>query len=63
MAGDFADNASDTTDFLKDIALQQRAPEGPRPRGYCLNCAELFTDTSRRFCNSDCRDDWERLKK
>jgi hypothetical protein len=30
--------------------------------GFCLSC-EKKTPKGRRWCNSDCRDDWEKTQK
>lgn len=30
-----------------------------KPTGYCLYCHETLED-GRRWCNAECRDDWER---
>ena len=30
--------------------------------GYCLNCGESL-EGDRRFCDADCRDDWQKLKR
>ncbi|MRJ40786.1 MULTISPECIES: hypothetical protein [Idiomarina] len=31
--------------------------------GYCLSCGQQITKSGQRWCNADCRDDWEKLKK
>jgi RNA polymerase-binding transcription factor DksA len=31
----------------------------PEATGFCLSCGEPLPD-GRRWCNADCRDDWER---
>ncbi len=30
------------------------------PTGECLFCGEVVMPLSRRWCNSQCRDDWEK---
>lgn len=37
-----------------------RKPVGPKPTGFCLSCDAPFTDPTLRFCNADCRDDYDR---
>jgi hypothetical protein len=37
-------------------ALQQRKPEGPAATGVCRYCGE---PTAGRWCNVECRDQWE----
>lgn len=40
-----------------EAALTLRKPEGPRATGYCLCCEE---PSEKRWCNADCRDEWEK---
>lgn len=42
-----------------EALLERRRPEPPRAHGYCLWC-EAPLPAGRRFCDADCRDDWER---
>lgn len=35
-------------------------PEAAVPTGECLFCGEVVMPLSRRWCNSLCRDDWEK---
>lgn len=39
--------------------VQRRRPEGPPPCGQCYSCGEPLAGTMR-WCNADCREDWER---
>lgn len=46
-----------------DIALRQAraaAASLPEPTGVCLNCCDAVPD-GHRWCDADCRDDWERI--
>jgi len=36
-----------------------KKPDGPAPSGFCHWCSE---PTVLSFCDSDCRDDWQREK-
>jgi hypothetical protein len=41
-----------------NLAGSRRLP----PKGYCYNCDEPFPgDNEKIFCDSDCRDDYERI--
>lgn len=31
--------------------------------GYCLSCERQITKSGQRWCDADCRDDWEKLKR
>lgn len=50
------DNATETEEFFRRQALAHRAPPPPPETGFCLNCGE---PTAGRWCDSDCRDDWD----
>lgn len=46
----------------REAELLRRAsakPAGPAPTGHCLWCDEP-TDDTRRWCDSECRDQWQR---
>lgn len=58
---------------LLDVSIRQarlNAGKGPTPKGYCLACGLVFPDLTGcavldegqpdRWCDADCRDDWER---
>ncbi|RDE25171.1 hypothetical protein DV711_06335 [Motiliproteus coralliicola] len=64
MSRDFADQASDLTEFLTGIALQNAkgAANRLRPTGYCHNCDEPLGGEPY-FCDGDCRDDWEKRER
>lgn len=59
-AADDADRSSAIEEFFLRQAQRFRKPEGPVATGWCLNC-EKETPEGRRWCDTDCRDDWERL--
>lgn len=48
-----------TTEFHRRIALSKRQAEGPQAVGYCLECGEPLA-AGLRWCDADCRDDWEK---
>lgn len=43
----------------RERALLQRRPEGPVACGVCLNCGEPVSTPGVRWCDADCRADWE----
>lgn len=43
--------------------VKVRKPEGPRPTGNCLWCEEPVADATHRWCDADCRDDYEQAVK
>jgi len=58
--GSLVDDA-DITDALA-VPVQQSTrplPEGPQANGRCHWCDEIVAD-HLRFCDADCRDDYER---
>ena len=54
---DIADKAADVEEILRRAALSKRYREGPPAIGMCLNC-HAFVDDDKRWCDSDCRDDY-----
>ena len=50
-------------DRILRAELSVRKPEGPKFTGFCLDddCREPL-QAPRRWCNSDCRESWERDK-
>lgn len=46
------------TDYL---VKHYRKPEGPAETGFCLNpnCG-LEIESGRRWCDAECRDEWEK---
>jgi hypothetical protein len=58
---DTADLAQIQNERLDQMALAVRKPVAPKATGFCLNCGEPLSD-GRRWCDVDCRDDWQRMK-
>ena len=56
---DEADLAEHQEQMHRDRAMAMRKPVLVRPAdGTCFNCRE-FVKPGVRFCDRDCRDDWE----
>lgn len=53
------DDAQAQEEHNRKVALQNRKPEGPASRGYCLECGEEDVG-GRRWCSAKCARDWER---
>lgn len=64
---------SEKTDELEYRAIQshmdeamykakQQANSGLRPKGVCHNCGETLTQNNQLFCDSDCREDYEKRR-
>lgn len=64
MADD-ADKAAEQQELMETRQIQQLRELAGRQEvgatGACLSCGELLNDYDRRWCDADCRDDWERL--
>jgi len=58
---DPADTGNDTADFLLNAALKAASvpPNVPKANGRCLYCEEPV-EADARWCDVDCRDDWEK---
>ncbi|HSD36102.1 MAG TPA: hypothetical protein VLC92_01255 [Rhodocyclaceae bacterium] len=58
---DWIDQSVETAEQLAAVALAKRKPEGPEPTGQCLCCGKPMrkSKTPRRWCDADCRDDWQ----
>ena len=48
-----------TFDHINQYKSKRDVPDIAQAIGYCLNCGEPIED--RRWCDADCRNDWERL--
>jgi hypothetical protein len=59
--GDMADLAQAQSERLDAARMSYRYPVAPLPTGFCFNCDEPLPD-SRRWCDVECRDYWERLE-
>ena len=60
IMSDEVDLASDTAQFMLDIALKNNRAASLRinnPSGLCLNCGTV-TCHEKRWCDNDCRDDY-----
>lgn len=60
---DLADVADEFQEaFLESSMAAHRAQvkDSPQATGNCLNCEEPVTKAGQRWCDSDCRDDWQR---
>lgn len=56
---DEVDKGNDRAQEMLDDALAKcRKPTGPAPCGFCYYCNEKVP-TGARFCDAECRDDWE----
>lgn len=54
---DEADIAQRSIDAYAQNPMKK--PEGPRPRGYCLNCGpDAPLPHPERWCDGDCQEDW-----
>lgn len=60
MPDDF-DRASDQEEMQRVQALNLRKQEAPASTGFCLYCEE-DVPPSRRWCDTDCRDAWEKYR-
>lgn len=59
---DLADEVTET--MLKAQIERARKQQQYIPAtGYCLYCDALLGDSKRRWCDADCRDDWEQENK
>jgi hypothetical protein len=58
---DEADIASERAEIRLEAARRFRYPSLPDV-GACHSCGEMLDD-GRRFCDADCRDDWEAARK
>lgn len=56
---DEADRADEQAEQTLRAALLRRLPTGPEATGECLWC-RIEVDRGVRWCDRDCRDDWER---
>lgn len=56
---DEADIAEKEQAQLLELQLTVRKPEGPKATGACLNCGASPLAIGHRWCNAECRDEWE----
>lgn len=62
---DISDKATEREEQDRAIALANRRPAGPAATGLCLFCDEPLPaaadgQPAPRWCDCDCRNDWER---
>lgn len=59
---DEADKASVLEELWRDNAIAHRHKHIRLlvATGFCHNCREPLNNTTQRFCDADCRDDWEK---
>ena len=57
---DDIDRATAENERWLQRVLAQRKPQTVLiANGFCHNCHEPLADQERRFCDADCRDDWQ----
>ena len=59
---DPADQADQQVENLNDIARAVRKPGGPLATGFCAWC-DAPVPNEQRWCDVDCRNDWDRNEK
>jgi hypothetical protein len=59
MKGDLADKAQQVNELFQKEALEKRKTPGPKAKGECYYCEEPL-EPGQRWCDNDCRDDWQR---
>ena len=57
--GDIIDIGNEAADRFLAGALARRKDTGPKANGRCHNCGEYLNSSLLRFCDVECRDDWE----
>ena len=53
------DRAAEVETLFRALDLSRRKPEGPAASGVCLCCGERIREAGRRWCDAECRDDWQ----
>ena len=56
---DKAQHAEEVTQSDALARVRLAANDLPKPTGVCLNCGVRLADKKARWCDLDCRDDWE----
>lgn len=56
------DNSEHITEMRIDHIRKQAGKKEALPRGRCLFCGESLSG-DERWCDSDCRDDWDHEQK
>ncbi len=59
---DAADEAQDLADQIEELKRKHQIKPtlDAEPTGYCLNCGNPDILKGTRWCDKDCRQDWER---
>lgn len=61
---DLVDQGNETADLLLEVALENAKRKNAIMRsfvtGTCMNCGACCRD---RWCDTDCRDDWEKAQR
>jgi hypothetical protein len=55
---DDTDRATEREENARADALRERKPAGPEATGQCLNCERPLAP-GLRWCDSECRDEWQ----
>jgi hypothetical protein len=58
---DEADAGNAIAEVLLGARLAVRKPNGPEATGECFECGEELAG-GKRWCDSDCRDAWEKRR-
>jgi hypothetical protein len=45
--------------WLQRVLANRKPTTELNATGFCHNCYEPLADVNRRFCDADCRDDWQ----
>lgn len=56
---DIADASDKQVEDFQLFSRLKKKEEGPKYSGFCFNCDEGL-EQPRRWCDSDCRTEWER---
>jgi hypothetical protein len=56
---DIIDDAAEAADLFLKASLSKRAVPGPAATGECLNCGAPVPAFGQRWCDADCREDFE----
>lgn len=64
---DLYDQATAREEQDRKLAIATRRPDGPSATGRCLFCGTRLRKSRRmpprRWCNAECRDDWQRTQR
>lgn len=59
------EKAQEIAEAMIDHGLRaaRQASQLPPATGRCFNCQEALDDPETRFCDTDCRDDWQKRQR